>query len=257
MNTAKQQMRLARGALVEASDGRYGVIDDVVLRPGTQQVAHVLVRTDEAAGPPVAVPVEVIRGVRYDGTIELGLARADITRYAMRGWQDWQAAAVQQDTMVVPIVEERLVPEKREMQLGEVLIQKHVESADEALTLPVTRDDLEIERVKVDRPLDAPAAVRYEGDWMVIPVMKEVLVVEKQLVLAEELRIRKRQVTETREYRATLRHERVEVTRSDTQETAAPASEVVTPATAPTEVPVPHETTVASLNAGASVKHVA
>jgi hypothetical protein len=50
-----------------------------------------------------------------------------------------------------------------------------------------------------------------EGDWLVVPVMEEVLVVRKQLMLKEEVRIRRRPVTEPREVRETLRRERVEL----------------------------------------------
>jgi stress response protein YsnF len=45
----------------------------------------------------------------------------------------------------------------------------------------------------VDRFIDRPAPIRQEGDTTVIPVMEEVVVVEKRLRLVEEVRLTKRQ----------------------------------------------------------------
>jgi stress response protein YsnF len=60
---------------------------------------------------------------------------------------------------------------------------------------------------------------------MIIPVMREVLVVQKQLMLAEEIRIRKREVTEEQEVRELVRHERVELEDASAP-SAAPAADV-------------------------------
>ena len=63
---------------------------------------------------------------------------------------------------------------------------------------PSMQEDIQIERVPVNRWLSEPASVRYEGDIMIIPVMEEVPVVEKRLRLKEELRVTKRQITTQR-----------------------------------------------------------
>ena len=72
---------------------------------------------------------------------------------------------------------------------------------------------VEVERVPVDRIVDAAPAVRQDGDVTIIPVMEEVLVVEKRLVLKEELHVRRRRTQESVEVPVTLRRERVEVER--------------------------------------------
>jgi hypothetical protein len=56
-----------------------------------------------------------------------------------------------------------------------------------------------------------PAEPRYEEDWLIIPIMREELVITKRLVLAEEIRIRKRQVSEEQVVRETVRRTRVEM----------------------------------------------
>ncbi|HEV2121426.1 MAG TPA: DUF2382 domain-containing protein, partial [Chloroflexota bacterium] len=47
--------------------------------------------------------------------------------------------------------------------------------------------------------------------WLVIPVMKEVVVVQKQLMLVEEVRIKRSQVQKDHVVRETVRRERVEI----------------------------------------------
>jgi uncharacterized protein (TIGR02271 family) len=115
------------------------------------------------------------------------------------------------DDVRVPIVEERLAVGKRQINLGDILVHKSVDTAEERRALPITRDDVQVERVPVNRTVAAPETPRQDGEWFVIPVMEEVLVVQKQLVVTEEIRIRRQPVTEQREVRETVRHERVTV----------------------------------------------
>jgi len=49
--------------------------------------------------------------------------------------------------------------------------------------------DYQIERVAVGRILDGPVSQRQEGDTLILPVVEEVLVCEKKMVLKEEIRI--------------------------------------------------------------------
>lgn len=54
------------------------------------------------------------------------------------------------------------------------------------------REDCEVERVPIRRMIDRPAEIRHEGDTLIVPLMEEVLVVEKRLMLREELHIKRR-----------------------------------------------------------------
>jgi stress response protein YsnF len=67
----------------------------------------------------------------------------------------------------------------------------------------------------VDHIVDAAPPVRTEGDVTIVPVLEEVLVVEKRLVLKEELRIRRSRRQETEEIPVRLRKQRAVVERSD------------------------------------------
>jgi stress response protein YsnF len=81
--------------------------------------------------------------------------------------------------------------------------------------VPLSRERVEVERVAVNRIVEQAPAVRTEGDVTIIPVLEEVLVVEKRLMLREEVRLVRRR-EETREQQTvTLRKEEVEVTRDE------------------------------------------
>jgi stress response protein YsnF len=54
------------------------------------------------------------------------------------------------------------------------------------------KEDIDVQRVPVNRVLDRPAETRVEDGVTIIPVMEERLKVEKQLILREEIRIVKK-----------------------------------------------------------------
>jgi stress response protein YsnF len=84
-----------------------------------------------------------------------------------------------------------------------------VEVVDEALQ----SEEVDVERVTINRPIDEPPAVRHEGDILIIPLLEEVLFVEKRLVLREEIRIKKVQKEIRAPQQVTLRQEQVEIER--------------------------------------------
>jgi len=59
--------------------------------------------------------------------------------------------------------------------------------------------------------VDEAPAVRTENGVMIVPVLEEVLFVEKRLVLKEEIHIRRQRTTETVEMPVTLRKQRAVV----------------------------------------------
>lgn len=118
----------------------------------------------------------------------------------------------------VTAVEEQLQVATREVETGRVRLSKRVELREETVDVPLLREEVEVRRVAVGRELDAPVDVRHEGDVMIVPVMEEVLVLRKQLVLKEELHVSRRRVEAHRPQQVTLRSERVEVVRTETED---------------------------------------
>jgi stress response protein YsnF len=73
--------------------------------------------------------------------------------------------------------------------------------------------------VPIERLVEEAIPVRYEGDTMIVSVLEEVLVVEKRLMLKEELHIRKRRVERHQPQCVTLRHEEARVEHINLKET--------------------------------------
>jgi len=114
---------------------------------------------------------------------------------------------------VIPVLQEALHVDKRVIETGRIRLQKSVETRNANLEETLLAREYDIERVPIDRVVDAPSDPRYEGDTLVLPVYEEVLVVEKRLVLREELRVTRR-LRERRETQAIpVRREHIDVQR--------------------------------------------
>jgi stress response protein YsnF len=121
----------------------------------------------------------------------------------------------------VPVVEEQALVRKRRKVTGAVRVRTVVREAEEVVEEPFLVERVEVERVPVGRWVEGPVATRQEGDTTIIPVLEEVVVVERRLRLVEEVRVTKRRRAETASERVALRREEVVVERLDAAETAA------------------------------------
>jgi uncharacterized protein (TIGR02271 family) len=122
------------------------------------------------------------------------------------------AAASEADT--VDVLEEQAGLKTRRKEAGEVRVTKDVETETVRRTVPVEREEVIVERERVDRELapgEAAAGLESREGEVVIPVYREEVEVTRRLVLAERLRIRKRSVREQREVAAEVRTEHVRV----------------------------------------------
>lgn len=67
--------------------------------------------------------------------------------------------------------------------------------------------------VAINRPVAAPEPPREEGDVLVIPVYEEVVTVQRQWILKEEVRLRRREVQTRHREQVVLRGEEAVVER--------------------------------------------
>ncbi len=119
----------------------------------------------------------------------------------------------------ISLIEERLNIGIRQVETGTVQLHKKIVSEEVTQEVPVIHEEIQVERKAVNQYVEAVPAVRYEGDTTIISVVKEVLVVEKRLMLVEELHIVKNQITSAAIVKETLRKEEIEISRLDpTQE---------------------------------------
>jgi uncharacterized protein (TIGR02271 family) len=117
----------------------------------------------------------------------------------------------------IPIIEEKAIIEKKVVETGKVNISKVVYEDVDRFTIPTTEEHISVERISKNTIVDvAPPAVRYEGDVMIVSVLKEVAVVEKKIMLVEELRVTKTKIEKTETQDITLKREDVQVERTKT-----------------------------------------
>ena len=138
---------------------------------------------------------------------------------------------------VIPVIAETLEVGRRELQ-GAVRIRKVVQENPITVDETLRDERVTVERVAIGRRLDGPVGVHHEGDVMVIPVVEERLVVEKRLVLVEEIRVRRESVTRHEPQHVTLRQEQILVERLDPRTQTWSTVETTRPAEAAGE---PHD----------------
>ena len=95
--------------------------------------------------------------------------------------------------VVIPLAEEAVSVSKREVETGRVQVALTTETETVVAREVLRGRRVEVERVPVGRALaegEAPPRSREEGDTLVVPLVEEVAVVAKRLVLREEVRVR-------------------------------------------------------------------
>jgi uncharacterized protein (TIGR02271 family) len=115
---------------------------------------------------------------------------------------------------VIPVIEEQLRIGKKVVESGKVRISKRVSEEKVTVNVPVIHEEVDIERVEVNQFVDTAPEIRYEGETMIIPVLKEV--VEVRLMLVEELRVTRKKVESVDSQQVVLRREEVTVDRDST-----------------------------------------
>src|SRR4051812_17449905 len=120
----------------------------------------------------------------------------------------------QRDEQVVPVMEEELRVHKRDVVTGKIQVRTVVESFENIARATLEGEQIEVTRVPVGKELESIPEQRTEGDVLIIPIVEEVLVVEKRLVLKEELHIRRRITREDVEVPVTLRKQRAVIERT-------------------------------------------
>jgi uncharacterized protein (TIGR02271 family) len=124
---------------------------------------------------------------------------------------------------VIPVLAESVQMDKRSIDTGRgVRVHKRVSEEQRVVDEALLRDELVVERVPVGTVIadgNAPQA-RQEGDTWIVPVLEEVLVVQKQLLLKEEVRITRRREEVHAPQTVRLRSEHVEVERFDEKGTS-------------------------------------
>lgn len=155
-------------------------------------------------GERFAIPTSSLEALPDRSGYSIALGPADVER---------ARAAVQPVT--IPVLQEELHVGKRVEEVGRVRLRKRVQERTQTIEHPVLRERVSVDRVPVNQYVGSPPPVRTEGDVLVVPVVEEVIVFEKRLVLREELRISKRAVEEIATQDVVVRSESVDVEHID------------------------------------------
>lgn len=213
--------RTRRGAAVQCTDGNAGTVVGVD-NDGADRPQYLRV-TPHGGGEQLLVPLNLIQGIRDDGTVVLSCSRGDLDRWSAPptdsapGTTTLPAAAEQVGT--IHLHEERLVPHKDLRTIGEVEVRTAMEEFPGRLEVAALREEVELEHVPVGKAVKERVAPWDEDGVLVVPVYEEQLVVVKRLVMREQLRIRRVETSETRLFEETLRRERVLI--DDPQQTGS------------------------------------
>ncbi|HSK70257.1 MAG TPA: YsnF/AvaK domain-containing protein [Pyrinomonadaceae bacterium] len=129
-----------------------------------------------------------------------------------------QTTEVENPQVIIPVIQEEVSVDKQVVETGKVRISKKISEREELVDEPLLREEVAVERVPINQYVDAAPQARQEGDTLIIPVMREEIVVQKRLVLVEELRVRKQIVEAHEPQSVTLLKEEVEITRTAADE---------------------------------------
>ena len=95
-----------------------------------------------------------------------------------------------------------------------VRVETTTRTRDHHIDEPLLHSRVEVERVPIGRTVAAIPPVREEGDTTILPVVEEVIVVERRLILKEEVHVRRVQVAEHHTETVTTREQTAEICRT-------------------------------------------
>jgi uncharacterized protein (TIGR02271 family) len=107
---------------------------------------------------------------------------------------------------VIPLLAEEVAVAKQVIETGRVQVSRVTHEREQLIDELLAHNTVEIDRTAIGRQIDAMPAVRDEGDTIVIPIVEEVLVIERRLLLKEEVRVRRVRSMERHQESVTLRH---------------------------------------------------
>ena len=123
--------------------------------------------------------------------------------------------------IVVPLSEEQASIAKRRIVTGRVQVSRVTCEHEQLLEETLAREQVEVERTPIGKVVEVPPSVREEGDTIIIPIVEEILVVERRLLLKEEVRVRRVRSSESHRERVMLRRQEAIITRDSVEPSLA------------------------------------
>ncbi|MCA1644291.1 MAG: YsnF/AvaK domain-containing protein [Chloroflexi bacterium] len=159
------------------------------------------------------VPFSAITEV-VDNAVYLNVDKDDLERM---GWDQRPdertraAGATETEGQTLRLREEELQARKSSVEAGSVHLGKEVVEEQRTLDVPVTREEVTIERHPIDRRLSDQPIDNTERETVRVPVREEQVEVEKKPFVYEEVEVGKRVTRETQQVSDTVRREELRV----------------------------------------------
>jgi uncharacterized protein (TIGR02271 family) len=117
------------------------------------------------------------------------------------------------DDLKLTLLAEELAVDKQTVETGRVRVSKHTHTREVAIDEDLLTESAEIETIPIGRQIFEMPMVRHEGETTIVPIVEEVLHIERRLFLKEEIRITRKTTTDQFHDRVTLRFQEAVVTR--------------------------------------------
>jgi uncharacterized protein (TIGR02271 family) len=146
-----------------------------------------------------------------DRAAGLGASGTDDARLRAGPFERDRSSTGGEEDIRVPVVEEELDVMKRQKEAGEVRLRKDVVQETKRIDVPVTREEVRVERVPASGASAASTAGAFDEKTVSMPVREEEIDVRKRPVVKEEVRLRKERHVEHRAAEGEIRKEQVHV----------------------------------------------
>ena len=117
------------------------------------------------------------------------------------------------DQIVVPLHAEEVSVAKRRVVTGQVKVGTITKESEHLVEELLEHEHVEVERTAIGKQVDKAPPVREEGDTLIIPILEEIVVVERRLLLKEEVRVRRTRETQPYQERVVVRKQEAVITR--------------------------------------------
>jgi len=161
----------------------------------------------------------LMRHGAYDARSRMGTGAATYAQAGQAGY-DTTAAQTGQTTdydtagQKIQLKEEQLQAQKQRTQAGEVGIHKDVVTEEKSMDVPLSREEVYIERHPVSEATPADSPIGEQDETYRVPVSEEQVQVTKQPVVKEEINVGKRVVQDKQQVSDTVRREEARVNRA-------------------------------------------
>ena len=119
------------------------------------------------------------------------------------------------DEIRIPVFEEELTATVRPVDVGAVRIRKRIVSEDRVIEVPVTEEEIRVERRIIDRPIGGGATEAVEQIIIELPLRQESVDVEQSAQAREEIVVTKDVIQRTERVTDRVRREEVRVDEGD------------------------------------------